>query len=131
MKIADSTVNAMIAGIEADIGVSAKFQIWSGAEPADESTTPAGTKLVEMALPSDYLTSPSAGVITKNGTWTGTAAAAGTATFARLCTSAGVPKVQFSISAAGGGGEATIDNTNINTTQVVTVTSLSFTGPHL
>lgn len=131
MKMADSTVNAMMAGIETDVGVSPKLQVWSGTVPADETAAPAGTKLVEMTLPSDWLTAPSAGIVAKNGNWTGTAIAAGTATFARICTSAGVSKIQATISIAGGGGEAIIDNSNINTTQVVTVTSFSFTGPHL
>lgn len=186
MIIETSVVNAMMAAIEATIGTSAKFQVWAGAVPAHITDAPAGTMIVEMDLPSDYLTAPDEGVIVKNGNWTGTAEASAVATFGRLCTSAGSARIQFTISyaavawsteddvalnerrkanggvyvcsqagttaAVGDGptgtgtgiadgtaewdwvsavGEATLDNTNIAETQVVTVTSISFTGPNL
>lgn len=186
IKMDDASVNAMLSALETLWGTSIKWQVWSGAEPADESATPAGTKLVEGTAPSDYFGSPSAGVMSKLGTWTQAAIANGVGSILRLCTSAGVPKFQCTLSMTGaawaintavtlglrnvaGGkvyvcsqagttassgsgptgtgtnitdgtakwdyvsplGEATIDNTNIGIGQAVTVTSLSFTGPHL
>ena len=131
LKISDDLANAMLDAMETLIGTAAKFQVWSGTVPTDESAAPGGTKLVEMTLPSDWLANANAGVKSKAGTWSGTGLAAGTATFFRLCTSAGTSKFQGSLTATGGGGDATIDNTNIASGQTVTVTSFSVTAPHL
>lgn len=129
--VSNDLANAMLNALETLIGTSALFQIWSGAIPADETATPAGTKLVEISCPSDYLAAASSGVITKSGTWSVAAIATGTGAFWRLCTSAGVSKLQGSLTATGGGGDATIDNLSIAAAQVITVVTFQITFPHL
>lgn len=128
-KMADGLVNAMLDAWETFIGVSPKFQIWSGPIPDDESTAPTGVKLVEMTLPSDWMSGANNMSKSKLGTWSAAAIAAGTATFWRICSSSGTPLDQGSLTATGGGGDATIDNTNIAVSQVVSVTGFTFSGP--
>ena len=131
VKIAPSTGNAMLDAIEADIGPSPKFRIYSGSAPAGPSAAATGTLGVEMTLPSDWADAASAGSKAKLGTWSAAATAAITAGYFRLCTSAGVAKYQGTVTLTGGGGDATIDNTNIAVGQVVTVTTFNLTAPSL
>jgi hypothetical protein len=116
--------------IETTIGASAKLQIRTGAAPANCAAADSGTLLCEITLPADYLTAASGGngQVSKNGTWQGTAAAAGTAAHFRIKDNAGsVCHIQGTITATGGGGDMTVDNTSIASAQVVTVTAASFT----
>ena len=63
---------------------------------------------------------------TKLGTWTGTAVAAGTAAHFRLVDNAGTTcHVQGSITLTSGGGDMTLDNTNIAISQTVTVNTFT------
>lgn len=132
IKISDLAVNAMLDALETYAGTSIKLQIWSGTVPADETaSTGASVKLVEMTLPSDWAAAAASGVKSKSGTWTGSGLATGVATYFRLTTSGGTPFLQGTLTATGGGGDATIDNVNIAPSQVVTVTSFSLTGGNL
>lgn len=101
VKISDALANAMLDALETFTGTAAKFQIWSGTIPADETAAPAGAKLVEMTLPSDWMNNAGSGIKTKLGTWSAPASLAGTATFFRLCTSAGTSVFQGSLSISG------------------------------
>lgn len=132
IKISDALANSMLDQIETFIGASAKLQIWSGTIPADESASTAGnTKLMEMALPSDWMAAASGGSKAKSGTWSGTGIAAGTASFFRLCTSAPVSHLQGSVTLTGAGGDLTLDNTSIQVGQIANITSFTITGPNL
>lgn len=114
--------------IETTIGTSAKLQIWSGAMPASAATAPSGTKLVEMALGSDYMSNASNGVKAKTGTWSGSGLAAGTAGYFRIVDSTGATcHIQGTITATGGGGDMTLDNTNIAVNQSVVVSTFQLT----
>jgi hypothetical protein len=119
--------NAQLDQIEVVAGASAKLQIRSGAQPANCAAAASGTLLCEITLPADYFSAASAGSKAKLGTWSGTGAAAGTAGHYRIVDSAGTTcHSQGSITATGGGGDATIDNTSIAVAQVVTVNSFTF-----
>lgn len=114
--------NARLDSIETVAGASAKLQIRSGAQPANCATAASGTLLVEITLPSDYLANASAGSKAKSGTWSGTAAAAGTAGHFRVVDSAGTTcHLQGSVTATSGGGDMELDNTSIASSQTVTV----------
>jgi hypothetical protein len=118
--------NAQLDVVESTTGVSAKLQFWTGAAPANCAAAATGTKLVEMALPSDWMNAASAGSKTLLGTWSGTGLAAGTAGYFRIVDSTGATcHVQGTITATGGGGDLTLDNTSIATSQ--TVNENSFT----
>lgn len=118
--------NAQLDALETTIGTAAKLQIRSGSPPADCATSDSGTLLCELTLPSDWMAAASSGSKAKNGTWTGTGAATGTAGHWRIKDSGGTTThAQGTITATGGGGDMTVDNTSIATSQSVTVSSFS------
>lgn len=126
MSIQNSTAlrNAMIGQYETTIGTAPKLQLRSGAAPANCAAADSGTLLAELTLPSDWLTAPSAGAVTLNGSWTGTGSAAGTVAHYRLKDSAGTTcHEQGTVTATGGGGDMTVDNTSIASAQPVSITS--------
>ena len=75
------------------------------------------------------------GAVNMSGTWSGAGVAAGTATWFRyLCDAADTGtgntstfrRIDGSVTATGGGGDCTIDNTSVSVGQTVTVTSFLF-----
>jgi hypothetical protein len=130
LQFSETLRNNRINQFETTIGSSAKLRIMAGAMPANCAAADAGTLLCEIALPSDWLTAAAVGVKTKNGTWSGTAdVAAGvgtTATYFRIKNSTGTTThCQGSISAVGGGGNMTIDNSTVISGQPVNVATFS------
>lgn len=121
--------NARLDAIETTIGTSAILKIRTGAQPATCATADSGTVLATLNLPSDYLAAAASGSKAKAGTWEDTSAdAAGTAGHWRLYASDGVTcHAQGSVTATGGGGDMTVDNTSFAAGQAFTVTSWSFT----
>lgn len=119
--------NAGLDGIEAAAGAFAILKIRSGAVPATCATADSGTVLATLNLPSDWLAAAAAGSKAKSGTWEDLAAdAAGIAAHFRVYASDGVTcHIQGTVTITGGGGDMTLDNTNIAVNQVVTVTSFT------
>ena len=72
----------------------------------------------------------SSGSKAKSGTWEDTSAdAAGTAAHFRIYASDGTTcHAQGTITATGGGGDMTLDNTSIASGQVITITSFTLTA---
>lgn len=121
--------NARINSIETTIGTAAVLKIRTGAQPADCATADSGTVLVSMILPSDWMGAASSGSASKLGTWSGTAGAGGTAGYFRVYASDGTTcGAQGSVTATGGGGDMTVDNTSIASGQTVTVNTFSITA---
>lgn len=120
--------NNRVGQVSSTVGASAKLYIYSGAEPANcASADPTGT-LVTMSLPSTWLNAASNGAVTLAGTWSAAASAAGTAASFRIKDSTGTTcHLQGSVTATGGGGDMTLDNTNIASGQTVNVTSFTVT----
>ena len=81
--------NNMIGQVETTIGTAPKLQLRTGAQPADCAAADSGTLIAEITLPSDWLTAASAGAVSKNGTWAGTAVATGTIAHYRIKDSGG------------------------------------------
>lgn len=117
--------NARLDAIETAIGVSAVLKIRTGAQPADCAAADSGTVLATITLPSDWAAAASSGSKAKSGTWQDTSAdATGTAAHYRLYASDGTTcHEQGSVTATGGGGDLTLDNTSIATGQTVTITT--------
>lgn len=116
--------NNMVGQYETTVGTTPKLQIRTGAQPANCAAADSGTLLCELTLPSDWMTAASSGSISLNGSWAGTGAAAGTAAHYRLKDSTGATcHEQGSVTATGGGGDLTLDNTSIAVSQAVSVTS--------
>lgn len=120
--------NAAIDAIETAIGTAPTLLIYSGTKPADCATADTGTVLATMTLPSDWMTAAANGSKTLLGTWTDTSAdAAGTATYFRIKVST-TCHIQGTITATGGGGDMTLDNTNIAAGQQITITAFTLTA---
>lgn len=118
--------NAQLDAVEVTAGASAKLQIRSGAQPANCAAAATGTLLAEITLPADWMAAASAGSKVLAGTWTGTGVAAGTAAHFRLVDNVGTTcHAQGSITALGGGGDLTVDNTSIAASQTVTANTFT------
>ena len=124
--------NARLDVIETNIGTSAVLRIRSGAPPATCATADSGTLLAEMSLPSSWMADAASGSKAISGTWQDLSAnAAGTAGHFRIYDSGGtVCGIQGTITATGGGGDMTLDNTSIASGQQVTITSFTLTDAH-
>lgn len=78
------------AQMEATLGTAAILKFFSGTVPANLAAAVTGTTLATLQLPSDYLSNPANGVVSKSGTWEDAAAdASGYATHARFYQSDG------------------------------------------
>lgn len=122
--------NAAADAIETAIGASAVLKIRSGSVPANCGTADAGTVLATLNLPADYLGAASAGSKAKAGTWEDLSAdAAGVAGHFRIYASDGTTcHIQGTVTATGGGGDMTVENTNIATGQPISVSSFAITA---
>lgn len=121
--------NARLDAIETAIGVSAVLKIRTGAAPASCATADSGTVLATLNLPADYLAAASGGTKAIAGSWTDASAdAAGTAQHFRLYASDGTTcGMQGTVTATGGGGDMTVDNTSFAAGQAFTVTAFTLT----
>jgi len=122
--------NAQLDAFETAIGASAVLKIRSGTVPANCATADSGTVLATLNLPSDWMAAASGGSKAKSGTWEDTAAdATGTAGHFRIYASDGTTvHAQGTITATGGGGDMTLDNTSIAVGQSVAVTSFTISA---
>lgn len=122
--------NAQLDALETAVGTSAILKIRSGSAPATCATADSGTVLATINLPSDWMAAASSGSKSKSGTWEDTSAdATGTAGHWRLYASDGTTcHAQGTITATGGGGDMTLDNTSIASGQAVTVTSFTISA---
>lgn len=122
--------NAQLDAFETACGVSAVMKIRTGAVPANCAAADSGTVLATLNLPSDWMAAASSGSKSKSGTWEDTSAdATGTAAHFRIYASDGTTvHAQGTVTATGGGGDLTLDNTSIASGQTVTVTSFTLTA---
>jgi hypothetical protein len=125
-----SVRNARLDSIESTIGVSAILKIRTGAPPANCAAADSGTVLATLNLPADWMAAAAAGAKAKSGTWQDASADnAGTAGHWRLYASDGVTcHLQGTVTATGGGGDMTVDNTVFAAAQNFTVTSFTITA---
>jgi hypothetical protein len=119
--------NAQLDAIETVVGTSPILEIRSGAPPANCAAADSGTLLASMALPSDWMAAASAAAKAMSGTWQDASAnATGTAGHFRIKDSGGTTcHAQGTVTATGGGGDLTLDNTSIASGQSVSITSFS------
>lgn len=122
--------NAELDAVETTIGASAIMEIRTGAQPANCAAANSGTVLATLSLPADYMAAAASGSKAKSGTWEDTSAdATGTAAHFRIFANDGTTcHAQGSVTATGGGGDLTVDNTSFAATQAFTVTSFTLTA---
>lgn len=119
--------NARLDAVESTAGTSAKLRIYTGSAPANCAAAATGTMLVEMALPSDWMSAAASGVKAKTGTWSGTGAASGTAGYFRIVDNAGTT-CHVQGTAGTSGTDMILDNASIASTQAVTVNTFQLTA---
>lgn len=129
VKFSVAVRNARLDALETAIGTSAVLKIRSGAAPANITDADSGIVLATLSLPSDWMANAASGSKAKSGTWQDTSADnTGTAEHFRLYASDGTTQhMQGSITATGGGGDMTVDNTSFATGQSFTVTAFTLT----
>ena len=122
--------NAQLDQLESTIGTAPLLRIYTGTPPADCATAASGTLLAEMTLPSDWLAAASSGSKAKSGTWSDSSANnTGTAGYWRIYDSAGTTcHAQGTVTATGGGGDLTLDNTSIASAQAVTINTFTISA---
>lgn len=130
LQLSANVRNAMLDAIETAIGTSAVLKIRTGAAPADVATADSGTVLSTVSLPSDWMAAASGGTKAKSGTWQDSSAdATGTAAHFRIYASDGTTAhLQGTVTATGGGGDMTVDNTSFASGQSFTVTGFTLTA---
>jgi hypothetical protein len=126
LQLSVTVRNAREDQYETTIGASPLLKIRTGAAPADCGTADSGTALVTMTLPADWMAAAVSGSKAKSGTWSATAGAAGTAAHFRIYDSTGTTcHLQGTVTITGGGGDLTLDNTNIASGQTVTINTFT------
>lgn len=114
--------NAQLDEYEAQHGASAKLELRTGAQPANCAAADAGTLLVDMTLPADWMAPAAGGSVSKQGTWQANAIAAGVIAHFRTKDNAGTTcHSQGSVTGSGGGGQMELNNVNVADTQSVTI----------
>jgi hypothetical protein len=129
IKLSTTVRNARLDAIETAIGASAIMKIRRGAAPADCAAADAGTVVATLNLPADWMAAAASGSKAMSGTWQDSSAdATGTAAHFRIYDSGGSARhIQGTVTATGGGGDMTVDNTSFATGQQFTVTNFSLT----
>lgn len=129
IQLSATVRNARLDAIETEIGASAVLKIRTGAVPASCAAADAGTELATLALPSDWMSAAAGGSKAMSGTWEDASAdATGTAAHFRLYASDGSTcHLQGTVTATGGGGDMTVDNTSFASGQKFTVTGFTLT----
>jgi hypothetical protein len=122
--------NAKLDAVETAIGVSAIMKLRTGAKPSDCAQADSGTVVSTINLPSDWMAAAASGTKSKSGTWEDTSAdAAGTIGHYRIYDSSGTTcHEQGSVTATGGGGDLTVDNTVVALAQDIQITGFSKTS---
>lgn len=124
----NSIASTVLTAIGTAAGSNAKLLICSGTRPANGATTP--TPLVTLTVSGALLASTAGAVGTLNTipANAATSGGAGTAaTWARLTTSADVFVCDMSVTATGGGGDLTMDDTSVVLAATVTPGTLTLT----
>lgn len=126
LDISDTVRNAMLDAIETTIGATAVLKIRTGAAPGIGNAD-SGTVLATLTLPSDWMAAAASGSKAKAGTWQDASAdATGTAAHFRIYASDGTTQhIEGTVTATGGGGDLTLDNTSIAAGQSVTISTFT------
>lgn len=128
----DTVANAVLDAFETAIGTAAVIKVFTGSMPSTTSTANSGTELASWTLASDWMSAASSRQKSMSGLPVSTTAgASGTAGYYRIYASNGTTcHEQGTVTATGGGGDMTIDNTSISSGQTVRITAYTKTAPH-
>jgi hypothetical protein len=124
-----NTVRSVQADAVVDLFDGGSLIIGKGTKPAANTAHDSGDVLVTITLPTPAFGSATDGVASKAGTWSATASAAGSATWARFLSSDTLKWHTVDVTATSGGGDLELDNPTIASGQTVTVSTYTFTAP--
>lgn len=111
----------------ADLWDGGTIQIRSGTQPADPDSAASGTLLATVTLPTPAFGAAVTGVVSKTGDWDGSAVASDTAGWARFINAGAT--MTFDVSVGEVGTDLIIDDEDIVSGGLVTVTAFTFTIP--
>lgn len=122
--------NAKLDTVESHTGTSPILTLRTGAAPSACGDANSGTVVATLTLPSDWMAAASSGSKAKSGTWQDASAdASGNIAHFRIHNSGGTECVmQGTCSNTGGGGDMTLDNTNVNSGQSITISTFTLTA---
>lgn len=118
--------NALTGPISSNFGAGSTVSIYTGTQPASAQNVASGTLLCTITLPATPWAAAVDGVIAKQGTWTGTAVATGTAGWARISDES---TISMDVSVGEAATDMIIDNAAIVSGGTVTVNTLTYTVP--
>jgi hypothetical protein len=123
----NALAKAILDRYDTEFPAGSLLQLRTGAPPgADAAAT--GTLLVEITLPATPWSAAVDGASKgKNGTWSDVGVAAGTIGHFRLKNAGDTKREEGTVTATGGGGDMTVDNTSVAIGQTVTVNSYTKT----
>lgn len=123
--------NAKSQATETTIGASPILNIYDdggAGAPVDCASAVVGTLLASMNLPADWRSAPANGSASMVGQWSTNAVATGTAKYYRILNSTETTcHEQGDVTATGGGGAMTVDNTTVTAGDLVQVTNYTQT----
>lgn len=123
----DALANERLDAFDTDFN-NGTLEFRSGAQPATANNAATGTVISSVPVPADAFAAAASRQKAKSGTWQDTAADnAGTIGWARLRDAGDTKRIDFSVTATGGGGDITVDNTVVAAGQQFTVTSFILT----
>lgn len=119
--------NALLDRLDTELPATAILEIRSGVPPGPENAA-TGTLLASITLPATPWAAAATGSKAKQGTWSDSSAdGTGTAGHYRLRNAADTRRIEGTVTATGGGGDLTLDNTSIAAAQVVTINTFTYT----
>ena len=129
LKYSTTLRNAQLDAITTAVGTSGILRIYSGSRPANVAAAISGTLLAECVCnASAFAAAASGGVLTANAISNDSSAnASGTASHYRLFRSDGTTAV-IDGDVSTSGADLNLDNTSINSGQVVSITSFTITA---
>lgn len=127
IQLSAAARNAMLDALETAIGTAPHLKIRTGSPPANVAAAASGTVLADLTLPSDWLAAASSGSKAQSGTWSDASADnAGTAAHFEITASDGTTRhLQGTVTATGGGGDITVDNTSFAAGQAFAITGFT------
>lgn len=128
LKYAVALKNQKLDQITSKVGNAGLLRLYDGAQPASpDAAVTTQNKIAELTCGTPFGAASAGGVLTAGAVSSAAALMAGTPTWFRLCTSAGVAIVDGTVGMSGT-FDLVLDNTNIASGQNVAVSSLTITS---
>lgn len=126
LQLSTAVRNAVLDAIESTTGTAPTLELRTGSVPANCAAADTGSVAATLTLPSDWLANAASASKALAGTWQVASAAGNASPVAHFRIKQGATcHLQGTVTATGGGGDLTLDNTTINAGQTVTITAFT------